>query len=65
VYYSFKYIEVSKSSIIQSLKGIVVLLVSLMLFGILPLKHQLAGGLITVAGVLIMALAQAGLFRKK
>ncbi len=65
VYYSFKYIEVSKSSIIQSLKGIVVLLVSLLFFGILPLKHQLAGGLITVAGVLIMALAQAGVFRKK
>ena len=65
VYYSFKYIEVSKSSIIQSLKGIVVLLVSLLFFGILPLKHQLAGGLITVGGVLIMALAQAGFFRKK
>ena len=65
VYYSFKYIEVSKSSIVQSLKGIVVLLVSLLFFGIVPLKHQLAGGLITVAGVLIMALAQAGFFRKK
>ncbi len=65
VYYSFKYIEVSKSSIIQSLKGIVVLLVSLLIFGILPLQHQLAGGLITVAGVLIMALAQAGVIRRK
>lgn len=65
VYYSFKYIDVSKSSIIQSLKGIVVLLVSLLFFGILPLQHQLAGGLITVAGVLIMALAQAGLFSKR
>jgi hypothetical protein len=47
------------------LKGIVVLLVSLLIFGILPLQHQLAGGLITVAGVLIMALAQAGVIRRK
>jgi len=64
-YYSFKFIDVSKSSIVQSLKGIVVLLVSYLFFGSLPLAHQLAGGLLTVAGVLTMALAQAGFFRKK
>ena len=64
-YYSFKFIEVSKSSVIQSLKGIVVLLVSYLFFDTLPLTHQLAGGLITVAGVLIMTLAQAGIFKLK
>lgn len=62
-YYSFKYIEVSRSSIVQSLKGIFVLLVSYLIFGSLPVAHQLLGGLITVAGVLIMALAQAGFLR--
>jgi drug/metabolite transporter (DMT)-like permease len=63
VYYSYKHIEASRSSIIQSLKGIVVLVVSFLVFGILPLKHQLFGGIITVVGVLIMTLAQAGFIK--
>jgi len=62
VYYSYKFIEASRSSIVQSLKGIFVLLVAFLVFGTLPLPHQLLGGIITVAGVLIMALAQSGLF---
>ena len=62
-YYSYKHIEASRSSIVQSLKGIFVLLVAFLAFGTLPLPHQLAGGIITVAGVLIMALAQAGILR--
>jgi drug/metabolite transporter (DMT)-like permease len=61
-YYSYKHIEASRSSIVQSLKGIFVLLVAFVAFGTFPLPHQLAGGIITVAGVLIMALAQAGYF---
>ena len=64
VYYSFKFIEASRSSVIQSMKGIFVLLGAWMFFGTLPLAHQLAGGLITVTGVLIMALAQNARFRK-
>jgi hypothetical protein len=36
------------------------LIVSYLVFDILPLQHQLIGGIITVAGVLVMALAQAG-----
>jgi len=60
VYYSNKYIEASRSSIIQSLKGIFVLIGAFFVFKTLPLPHQLWGGMITVIGVLIMALAQAG-----
>jgi drug/metabolite transporter (DMT)-like permease len=60
VYYSYKFIEASRSSIVQSLKGIFTLIAAWLVFGTLPLTHQLAGGIITVAGVLIMALAQAG-----
>jgi drug/metabolite transporter (DMT)-like permease len=60
VYYSYKFIEASRSSIIQSLKGIIVLIIAFLFFGTLPLPHQLSGGIITVIGVLIMALAQAG-----
>ena len=59
VYYSYKFIEVSRSSIVQSLKGIFVLVGAFFVFKTLPLPHQLLGGLITVIGVLIMALAQA------
>jgi drug/metabolite transporter (DMT)-like permease len=60
VYYSYKYIEASRSSVIQSLKGIFVLIGAFFVFKTLPLPHQLWGGIITVIGVLIMALAQAG-----
>ena len=60
VYYSYKFIEASRSSIVQSLKGIFTLIAAWLVFGTLPLTHQIAGGIITVAGVLIMALAQAG-----
>lgn len=63
VYYSFKFIEASRSSIVQSLKGIFVLMVAYPVFGTLPLPHQLIGGMITVLGVLIMTLAQAGFLK--
>ena len=65
LYYSFTHIEVSKSSIFQSLKGIFVLLGAYLFFGSFPLAHQLAGGMITVAGIFIMALAQSGLIKKR
>jgi drug/metabolite transporter (DMT)-like permease len=63
VYYSYKYIEASRSSIVQSLKGIFVLVGAYLFFGTLPLTHQFIGGMITVVGILIMALAQAGIFK--
>lgn len=65
VYYSFHYIEASRSSIIQSLKGIFVLAGAYFVFKTFPLPHQFIGGLITVFGVLIMTLAQAGIFKSK
>jgi len=63
IYYSFRYIDASRSSIVQSMKGIVVLVGAYLYFGTLPLPHQLLGGLLTVLGVLVMAVSQAGLFR--
>ncbi len=65
LYYSFKYIEVSRSSIVQSLKGIFVLLGSFLFFGMLPQTHQIIGGLITVIGIFILTFAQAGFLKKK
>jgi drug/metabolite transporter (DMT)-like permease len=65
VYYSFKYIEASRSSIVQSLKGIFVLAGAYLFFGTLPEKHQLAGGALTILGVLLMTLARADIIKKK
>ncbi|PIF05684.1 MAG: hypothetical protein CSA36_05265 [Draconibacterium sp.] len=64
IYYSFSYIEASKSSIVQSIKGIFVLLGAWIFFRTFPATYQLIGGLITITGVLVMALAQAGFFKK-
>jgi drug/metabolite transporter (DMT)-like permease len=65
VYYSYHYIEASRSAIVQSLKGIFVLIGAFWVFKTFPAPHQFIGGMITVIGVLIMTLAQAGFFRKK
>ncbi len=63
IYYSFQYIEASRSSIVQSLKGIFVLIGAYFVFNSFPLPHQFIGGMITVIGVLVMTLAQAGVFK--
>jgi len=65
VYYSYRYIEASRSAIVQSLKGIFVLIGTFFFFHTFPAQHQFWGGMLTVAGVLLMTLAQAGVFRKK
>lgn len=65
IYYSFRYIEVSKSSIVQSLKGVLVLLGSYLYFQTLPLGHQLWGGLLTVIGVFIISVAKSGMFVRR
>lgn len=64
-FYSYRYITASRSSIIQSLKGIFVLIIAYFYFGNFPLVIQLWGGGITVAGVLLMTMAQAGIIRIK
>jgi len=64
IYSSFKYMEASKSSVVQSLKGIFVLIGAWLLFDTLPLPHQLLGGFITVAGVAFMSLAQTGIIKR-
>lgn len=65
IYLSFKYIEASRSSIIQSLKGIFVLAGAYLYLGTVPVGYQLIGGILTVLGVVIMTLAQAGAFHFK
>lgn len=65
VYYSYNYIEASRSAIVQSLKGIFVLIGAFLVFKTFPATHQFIGGMVTVLGVLIMTLAQAGFLKPK
>jgi drug/metabolite transporter (DMT)-like permease len=60
-FYSYRYITASRSSIIQSLKGIFVLVIAFFYFGNFPLVIQLWGGGITIAGVMVMTMTQAGI----
>jgi drug/metabolite transporter (DMT)-like permease len=64
-FYSYRYISASRSSIIQSLKGIFVLIIAFFYLGNFPIAIQLVGGGITIFGVLAMTLAQAGFIKTK
>lgn len=65
VYYSFHYIEVSKSSIVQSTKVVFVLIGTIIYFGTFPLLHQLIGGLLTLVGVILISVAKLPYFPDK
>lgn len=54
-YNAFKYIEASKTMIIQSTRSFIVLIVSLLFFNLFPFPHQLIGGIMAIAGVIIIA----------
>ncbi len=62
-FYSYRYITASRSSIIQSLKGIFVLIIAYFYLDKFPLAVQLWGGGITVVGVMVMTMAQAGVIK--
>ena len=53
-YSSLKYIEASRTMIIQSTRSLFVLIGSLIYLSILPSYLQITGGLITILGVIIM-----------
>jgi drug/metabolite transporter (DMT)-like permease len=53
-YSALQYIEASRASIIQSSKGILVLLGALIYFGIFPLSYQVIGGAVTILGVILI-----------
>ena len=61
IYNSYKYIEASRSSVLQGLKGVFVLLGTFIYFQTFPNTIQLVGGIVSIVGVLIMTLAKAKL----
>ncbi len=58
LYKAFQYIEASRGTIIQSLKGLIVIPVAWLYFGTLPYNYQIVGGVIATVGVMVMALGQ-------
>jgi len=53
-YYALKYIPVSKVVIIQSSKSFMILLMAFVLLGLWPLWIQIAGGVLTIAGIIMV-----------
>ena len=58
MYSALKYIEASKSTIIQSSKGIFVTIGAWMYFETIPESFQVIGGIITIIGVVILITAR-------
>ncbi|HEY4785634.1 MAG TPA: DMT family transporter [Bacteroidales bacterium] len=53
-YNAFRFIEVSKESLIQNTNGLFVIITGYLYLGIFPLYVQIIGGFITIGGVAIM-----------
>jgi drug/metabolite transporter (DMT)-like permease len=58
LYRALALVNASKVSLIGATQPLFVLLYSLALFGTLPLKHQIAGGLLSMGGVAILLSAR-------
>ena len=65
VYKAYQYIEASRGTIIQSLKGLIIIPVAYLYFGTFPLTHQIIGGVIAMIGVIVIGVGQHVLDRRK
>ena len=57
-YTSLVYIEASRSSIIQSTKGIFVVIGAIIYFGLMPFMNEIFGGIITIIGVILISVGK-------
>lgn len=57
-YNALKYLEASRSSIIQSTTALFVIIGAYLFFGRFPLGYQMIGGFITIAGAMLMILGK-------
>ena len=58
-YYAFRYLKVSKISVIGTSKSFLILVASYFFFGVMPLLYQIAGGVLMIVGVVIITLSKA------
>ncbi|NPD85176.1 DMT family transporter [Lentimicrobium sp. L6] len=63
-YQAYKYLEVSRVSILGSTKGIIVLIGAYVYFGKFPEIYQVAGGVISIVGVILISVGKI-LLKKK
>lgn len=63
-YQAYKYLEVSRVSILGSTKGIIVLIGAYVYFGKFPEIYQVIGGMITIFGVILISVGKL-LLKKK
>ncbi len=63
IYSALKFIEASKSTIIQSSKGFFVIVGAWIYFGTIPQGYQVVGGLITILGVVTLITAREAVVR--
>jgi drug/metabolite transporter (DMT)-like permease len=57
-YSALKYLEASRSAIVQSTTALFVLLGAYLYFGRFPMGYQIAGGILTIAGPLMLVLGK-------
>lgn len=57
-YNALKYLEASKSAIIQSTTAMFVLISAYLAFGRFPLAHQVVGGIFTIAGPMLLMIGK-------
>jgi drug/metabolite transporter (DMT)-like permease len=65
IYYAFKHLEASRVSVIMGLKGVFVLLGTILYFHAIPISLQFWGGIISVFGVLFMAFRKSRRMNEK
>ncbi|MCD6367303.1 MAG: EamA family transporter, partial [Bacteroidales bacterium] len=58
-YYAFRYLKVSKISVIGTFKSFLILAASYFFFGVVPLFYQVAGGILMIVGVIIITMSKA------
>ncbi len=56
-YYAFKYLKISKISVIGTTKSFLILWASFFFFGVVPLFYQIIGGILMIIGVIIITLS--------
>ncbi len=64
-YYALKYIDASRASILGSTKSLMVMFTTYLFFGMLPMYHQIAGGLLTIVGIIVITYGKKLLKDKK
>jgi drug/metabolite transporter (DMT)-like permease len=64
-YNALKYIEASRNSILGSSKSLFVLLGAYLYFQLLPERHQVYGGILTILGIILISFGKMILRKKK